>query len=82
MGEVVPFPWHVDRGRIIRCAAYMRQLPPERAEAHLREQVRRLTASLQNKQVGPERVAATMRAYEVAVRLTCASLDVQDGGAA
>ena len=80
--EVVPFPVARRKGRIAKTAAYMAGLSQNHAEAHLREQIRRLRSNLERNGIAAPVIAGEAASYEAAVRAALWRAILSPGGAA
>jgi Family of unknown function (DUF6074) len=79
---VVPFRFARRVPQIRKTAGYMAGLPPKHAEAHLAEQLKRLSSSLKRKGVAEDLIQSELASYEHAIRAQRLLLQLDEGDAA
>lgn len=78
--RIIPYPNDRRVGQIRKTARFVADLNDRQAEAHLREQVRRLHESLERKGIAPGLIASECAAYEGAIRAALWRVILQQPG--
>lgn len=82
MATIHVFPVTRNRSKVRRTAAFMASVPPNHAEGHLREQIRRLREGLTKRGVPGLLIDQECRAYETALRCELWRIVLMEGGGA
>lgn len=83
MSEVLPFPYARRLGFIGRQACFLQFESPVTAEKHLRAALKVQRETMERRGIAPDRIAAELRAAELAIRFAAGlSVPLRGGDAA